>query len=538
VNGLLLCLERRIRGHSVSKKIVIDVQHEQTRVAFLEEGELVEMQIEDNDQQRVVGNIYRGKVVNVLPGMQAAFVDIGLERNAFLYVGDINTDRSVFEFADNGNRLDNQNDCCPSIRDLLKAGQEITVQVQKEPIGTKGAKVTTHVTLPGRYMVLMPTMNYVGVSRRIEEEKERQRLKQVAESMKPETMGLIVRTAALEKDHSDIYPDVEFLVRLWNKIKDRESRGGRTPRLLHKDESIIYRTVRDLFTGDVTKLIINDKNQYHKIREWVDFIAPKLKNCVEYFEPTHSIFQVYGIEEKIEKIIQKKVWLKNGGHIIIEPTEALTAIDVNTGKYVGRVNLEDTVLNTNLEAAEEIARQIRLRDLGGIIIIDFIDMELEEHRQQVVEVLKAALKRDRTKTNVLGFTDLGLVEMTRKKVRNRLSQSLLKPCPYCSGTGKVYSESLVLTKLERELESITQGNRLPGVLAEIHPAVARLWIDEDGRSLEILEGALNTKILIRTNKSLHIEDFNLMPLHTYKDAEKLLIEDDSIYTTEFPFISP
>jgi len=521
----------------VSKKIVIDVQHEQTRVAFLEEGDLVEMHIEYNDQQRVVGNIYRGRVVNVLPGMQAAFVDIGLERNAFLYVGDINTDRSVFEFADNNNKMDSQGDNIPSIRDILKAGQEITVQVQKEPIGTKGAKVTTHVTLPGRYMVLMPTMNYVGVSRRIEDEKERQRLKEVAESMKPETMGIIVRTAALEKDYSDIQPDVEFLVRLWNKIKDREIRGGRTPRLLHKDESIIYRTVRDLFTGDVSKLIINDINQYYKIREWASFISPKLKDCVEYFETTGSIFQAYGIEEKIEKIIQKKVWLKNGGYIIIEPTEALTAIDVNTGKYVGKVNLEDTVLNTNLEAAEEIARQIRLRDLGGIIIIDFIDMELEEHRQQVVEVLKAALKRDRTKTNVLGFTELGLVEMTRKKVRDRLSQSLLNPCPYCSGTGKVYSESLVLGKLERELESVTQANRYFGVLAEIHPAVARLWMEDDGRGLEILEGALNCKILIRTNKSMHVEEFHLTPLQTYKEAEKLLLEDDSIYTTEFAYLS-
>jgi ribonuclease G len=520
----------------VSKRIIIDVQHEQIRVAFLEKGELVEIHIEDNDQQRVAGNIYRGRVVNVLPGMQAAFVDIGLEKNAFLYVGDINTDKSVFEFADSSNRVE-EGLCNPSIRDLLKVGQEITVQVQKEPIGTKGAKVTTHITLPGRYMVLMPTVNYVGVSRRIEDEEERQQLKKAAERIKPENMGLIVRTAALEKDSSDFEPDVEFLVRLWNKIKDRERRRGRVPRLLHKDESIIYRTVRDLFTGDVDKLIINEKNQYYKILEWVDFISPNLKSCVEYYESNRSIFELYGIEDKIEKIIQKKVWLKNGGHIIIEPTEALTAIDVNTGKYVGGVNLEDTVLNTNLEAAEEIARQIRLRDLGGIIIIDFIDMEMEEHRQQVVEVLKAALKRDRTKTNVLGFTDLGLVEMTRKKVRDRLSQSLLRPCPYCSGTGKVYSENLVLSKLERELERLTQNNSLFGILVEVHPAVGRLWMEEDGRGLEILEGALNCKILLRADNSLHVEDFQLTPVQTLREAERLLKEDDSIYASDFVFIS-
>jgi len=419
----------------VSKEIIIDVQQEQTRVAFLEESELVELHIEDNEQQRIAGNIYRGRVVNVLPGMQAAFVDIGLEKNAFLYAGDINTDKAVFEFNGNDSNKIADNLCGPSIKDLLKEGQEITVQVQKEPIGTKGAKVTTHITLPGRYTVLMPTVNYVGVSRRIEDEKERQRLKEVAECVKPDAMGLIVRTAAMDKDTSDFKSDVEFLIKLWNKIKDRESRKSRVPRLLHKDESIVYRTVRDLFTGDVDRLIVNDKNQYYKIREWVKFIAPNLINFVEYFESDRNIFQVYGIEEKIEKIVQKKVWLRNGGYIIIEPTEALTAIDVNTGKYVGEDNLEDTVLNTNMEAAREIARQIRLRDLGGIIVIDFIDMELEEHRQKVLEVLKEALKRDRTKTNVLGFTELGLLEMTRKKVRDQLAQALQKPCPYCGGTG-------------------------------------------------------------------------------------------------------
>jgi ribonuclease G len=519
----------------VSKQIIIDVQQEQIRVAFLEEGDLVEMHIEDYNQQRVVGNIYRGRVANVLPGMQAAFVDIGLEKNAFLYVGDINTDKTVFEFAGSSSRVE-EGLRSPSIRDLLKEGQELTVQVLKEPIGTKGARVTTHITLPGRYMVLMPTVNYIGVSRRIEDEAERQRLKEITEGIKPETMGIIVRTEAQRKDRSDFLPDVEFLVRLWEKIKERERRGrGRIPRLLHKDESIIYRIIRDLFTGDVKKLIINDGNEYQKILEWVNFISPGMKDRIEYFQSNRSIFEAYGIEDKIEKIIQKKVWLKNGAHIIIESTEALTAIDVNTGKYVGGVSLEETVLSTNLEAAEEIARQIRLRDLSGIIIIDFIDMEAEEHRQRVLEVLKSALKRDRTKTNVLGFTGLGLVEMTRKKVRNRLSQSLLKPCPYCSGTGKVYSENMILAKLERELERVTQDGDLYGVLVEIHPAVAKLWLEEDGRGLEALEGALSCKILLRTNRSLHLEEPNLLPIRTREEAKDLLQETDSIYTMGYKF---
>jgi len=516
----------------VSKRIIIDVHHEQVRVALMEEDELAEIYIEDTDHQRIAGNIYRGRVVNVLPGMQAAFVDIGLEKNAFLYVGDIRTDKAVFEFAGSSPRLE-EGLRSPSIRDLLREGQELTVQVLKDPIGTKGARVTTHITLPGRYMVLMPTVNYIGVSRRIEDEEERQRLKEITEQIKPESMGLIVRTAAQEKERNDFKPDVDFLVRLWEKIKKRELKG-RVPRLLHKDESLIYRIVRDLFTKDVARLIINDWDEYNKIVEWTELISPVLKKRVEYFEPDGSIFEVNGIEAKIEKAIQKKVWLKNGGHIIIEPTEALTVIDVNTGRYVGSVNLEDTVLNTNLEAAEEIARQIRLRDIGGIIVIDFIDMDNEDHRRQVLDVLKAALKRDRTKTNVLGFTGLGLVEMTRKKVHNRLTHTLLKPCPSCSGTGKVYSESMVLAKLEKELERMTQGRGLYGVLVEIHPAVAKLWMEEDGRGLEIMEGALGSRILLRTNHALHVEDANLMPLQTYEEALDILQKlDDTVYTTGF-----
>ena len=441
--------------HQVSKKIIIDIHHEQTRVAFLENDDLVELYIEGGENQRVVGNIYRGKVANVLPGMQASFVDIGLEKNAFLYVGDINTDKAVFEFAGSKNvveeRLKNL-----SIRDILKEGQELTVQVLKEPIGTKGARVTTNITLPGRYMVLMPTVNYVGVSRRIENENERQRLKGIAEKIKPETMGLIVRTAAIDKNSEDFVPDVDFLIKLWAKIKEREQKG-KVPRLLHKDESIIYRTVRDLFTRDIDKLIINDSDEYNKILDWIELLSPSYREKVEYFEPNRNIFEHYAIEGKIEKIIQKKIWLKNGGYIIIDPTEALTVVDVNTGKFVGGTNLEDTVLKTNLEAAEEIARQIRLRDIGGIIVIDFIDMEIPENRQHVIDILKTALKRDRTKTNVLGFTGLGLVEMTRKKVRERLTAFLLKPCPYCNGTGKVYSEAMMLAKVEKDYTIYSTG---------------------------------------------------------------------------------
>ena len=383
----------------MSRKILIDVRPEQIRVALLEKDDLAEIYVESAEHRRIAGNIYRGKVKNVLPGMQAAFVDIGEGKNAFLYTGDIHTDKEP----------------CPPIQELLKTGQELTVQVAKEPVGTKGARITTQITLPGKYLVLMPAVNTVGISRRIEDETERQRLKSIAQAMKPESMGLIVRTAAFEKNAEDFATELNFLTNLWAKIEKGE-RKGKVPRPLHREESILYRTVRDLFTGDVDQLIVNGWEEYGKVLEWTDFLSPFLRERVQYFEPKRSLFATFEIEKQIERAVQRKIRLKSGGSLVMDPTEALTVIDVNTDKYVGRVNLEDTVFHTNLEAAEEIARQIRLRDIGGIIVIDFIDMEVGENRMQVLETLKTALKRDRAKTNVVGFTGLGLVEMTRKKI--------------------------------------------------------------------------------------------------------------------------
>ncbi|HZK33891.1 MAG TPA: Rne/Rng family ribonuclease [Bacillota bacterium] len=403
----------------MDRKIIIDYEKIQTRVAVLEDGELAELYIEDSQNQRTVGNIYRGRVLNILPGMQAAFVDIGLEKNAFLYIDDV----------DNAENR--------PIEEVLREGQEITVQVDKEAIGSKGARVTTNITLPGKYAVLIPMANYIGVSKRIVGEEERKRLKSLAQEIRPEDMGLILRTAASDKGAEAFKREVDILMGLWKELKVQEVKG-QVPRPLHRDESLVYRTFRDLFTQDVEKFVVNDLDQYHRVLSWVDKIGPSSKNRVEYFDPSREIFVQFRIEDKIEAAIQRKVWLKSGGYLIIEPTEALTVIDVNTGKYVGRIDLEDTVLKTNLEAAEQIAAQIRLRDIGGIIVIDFIDMETDKHRQAVLKAFKQALKRDRTKTNVLGFTGLGLVEMTRKKARVRLSASLLKPCPHCGGIGRIY----------------------------------------------------------------------------------------------------
>ncbi|MBM7583074.1 ribonuclease G [Caldicoprobacter guelmensis] len=506
---------KRMMG--VGKQIVVDIRYDQTRVAVLEDGDLVEFYMEDDEKQGLVGNIYRGRVVNVLPGMHAAFVDIGLEKNAFLYAGDINIDNTVFDFKDKSNGKEVKN---ISLRDIVREGQEITVQILKEPMGTKGARVTTHITLPGRYVVLMPTLNYVGVSRRIEDEEERQRLRKVAEAIKPQNMGVIVRTAAKGKQAEDLMPDIEVLCKLWEGIREREKQGE-VPRLLHKDESLLYRTVRDIFSADVDRLVINDYHHYQKVVELVKVVSPSLVDRVEYFDAQRNLFEIYGIEAKIEKAIQKKVWLKSGGYIVIDVTEALTVIDVNTGKFVGNASLEDTAFKTNLEAAEEIAHQIRLRDIGGIIIIDFIDMEEDEHKKKVLEVLEQALKKDRTRTNLVGLTGLGLVELTRKKVRPRLSTAFLKPCPYCNGTGRVYSESTVIAKIEKELEKLFSVNEAWGALVEVHPSVANAWM-EDKQALEQLETTLKKKICIRADESIHVEDSRIKLLKGPGDLEKVV----------------
>ncbi|HHV99911.1 MAG TPA: Rne/Rng family ribonuclease [Clostridiaceae bacterium] len=411
-------------------EIIVDVGPNETRVALLEDGELVELHIEKNSSERFVGNIYRGKVKDVLPGMQAAFIDIGYERNAFLYVTDA---ISQSEYSDNENeKLKGKN---LNVCDVLKPGQEITVQVIKEPIGTKGPRVTTHITLPGRYMVLLPNANYTGVSRRIENEDERVRLKKIADSLKPEGKGLIVRTAAEGKETEDFLKDLDYLTKLWETTKKKEYKGH-VPRCIYQEYNIVERTVRDLFTQDISKFVINDVQQYERVLELLDLISPSLKARVKYFSKDYQIFEYYQIESQILRAMSRKVWLKSGGYIIIDKTEALTVIDVNTGKFTGRHSLEDTVVKTNIEAAAEIAKQLRLRDIGGIIIIDFIDMHESEHQKMVMDSLIQSLKKDRTKTTVVGMTGLGLIEMTRKKVRSELSTIMSDDCPYCGGTGK------------------------------------------------------------------------------------------------------
>lgn len=444
----------------MSNELIVDIGAGENRVALLEDGDLSEIYIERPDMERMIGNIYRGKVSSVLPGMQAAFIDIGFEKNAFLYVGDVMARKDYSEedyenghidngYEENGNEekacnTTNGSKRC-NIGDLLSPGQELTVQVTKEPIGSKGPRVTTNITLPGRYLVLLPGADYVGVSRRIENEGERTKLKQIAEELKPKEMGLIIRTVSEGNDGKDFVEDLEFLLKLWDRILLSEQ-SGPVPRCIHKDFSLVYRAVRDLFTEDIDKFIINDKDQYIKVLELADMLSPSLKRRVKYFSSDCDISEHYQLDARIRKALSRKVWLKCGGYLVIDRTEALTVIDVNTGKFVGARNLEDTVLKTNIEAAGEIAKQLRLRDIGGIIIIDFIDMNEQEHQQMVLDALKQALKKDRTKTIVVGMTGLGLIEMTRKKVKQELSTVLHVACPYCEGTGNVLPSGEVMSE--------------------------------------------------------------------------------------------
>ena len=488
----------------MSIQILADVGVNETRVAIMEEKELAEIYFERHSTQRLVGNIYRGRVASVLPGMQAAFVDIGYEKNAFLYVGDAVVKKDFSdEFEDKHNYTKDYN-----IEELLRVGQEITVQVVKEPIGTKGPRVTANITLPGRQLVLLPNADYIGISRRIEEEEERQKLKKIVEKIKPKNMGLIVRTASEGRRSEDFSNDVGFLTKIWDKIKQKE-RSGPVPRCIHKDLNLVYRTVRDLFTWEVDKFIINDRGEYNKVLDLVDMISPSLKLRVEYSSKNNNIFEKYDVEAKIDKATAKKVWLKCGGYLIIDKTEALSVIDVNTGKYVGVNNLEDTVLRTNVEAAKEIAKQLRLRDIGGIIIIDFIDMHESEHQKMILETLKSALKKDRTKTTVVGMTGLGLIEMTRKKIRQGLDSVMHIDCIYCDGMGKILAPETVARNVEKEITDYFNTTIANALLVELHPDVASVFEADEGESVARIEKMYMKKIKIKPSNEVKYEELKI-----------------------------
>lgn len=496
----------------MNKEILVDANGFSTRVAVVEDGAPVELYVEQEGAQRLVGNIYNGKVQNVLPGMQAAFIDIGLERNAFLYAGDIVMPDDADEEIEREKIRSMR-----SIRDMLKPGQTIMVQVAKDPVGTKGARVTTHITLAGRSLVLMPTMDYVGVSRRIDKEEERTRLRRILTDIKPDNMGVIVRTASAGKSREAFVEDLESLKLLYEDIQKR-ARKQKVPSLLHAEQSLLFRTVRDLLMRDVDRVFVNDAGALERLREIADVMAPKLKPRI-LLKQSEALFDRYDTEGKIDKALARKVWIKNGSYIIIDRTEALTCIDVNTGKFVGKDNLEKTITATNCEAAREIARQLRLRDIGGIIIIDFIDMERESNRSMVLNTLKTALKDDHTRSHVFGFTHLGLVEMTRKKTGRSLGDTLQTLCPYCAGDAHVLSPESVMAKVRKQTLQVLKGSENKRMLIEVHPDVLRAMEQAEKEHGSVFPPEAGGTYYVRTNDALHIEKYSVRPLAERRVAE-------------------
>ncbi|NLK52012.1 MAG: Rne/Rng family ribonuclease [Syntrophomonadaceae bacterium] len=507
------------------KEILVQVIGEETQVAVMEDHQLVEIYMERSSEQRLVGNIYKGRIENVLPGMQAAFVNIGLEKNAFLYVEDVAGSRK-FKDGEEGRNLvsGNLNVHGPHqhqpIEELVREGQEILVQVVKEPIGTKGARVTTHITLPGRHLVLMPTMDYIGISRRIEQEEERERLRNLAETVKILGMGFIVRTVAEGVSEETLRHEVHVLEKQWKKILSR-SQYAAPCSLIHRDLGLVQRILRDLFSEEVDRLIVNSRWVYDKILDALELDGEQtsLRQRLSY-EPI-DLFEYFGIEPEIEKALKRKVWLKSGGYLVIDQMEALTAIDVNTGKYVGSINLADTVLKTNLEAAAEIARQLRLRNIGGIIIIDFIDMESVSDQSRVLTVLEEELKKDKTRAKILGLTQLGLVEMTRKKVQQGLDSMLQRACPYCEGKGKVLSEETVSLRAQKRLLSLATRSDAPAFLLEAHPSVASILIGAGGNHLRQLEQQAGKQFIIKGRDNFHLEHVEIKSLYGQQEIEDL-----------------
>jgi ribonuclease G len=505
-------------------ELIINSRPHEVRVALVENGVVLELHIERKTGQELTGNIYRGRVVRVLPGMQAAFVDIGFDRTAFLYVSDVHKDfvgleQMMFHSSVNdANPLSREQDELKpnpltgmvfNIEDLLHEGEDIMVQVAKEPIGTKGARLTSHISLPGRHLVLMPTVNHIGVSRRIEDTEERERLRNIIAELRPGEFGFIARTVSEGADRDKLKSEMDFLLKLWTNIKERMAKLT-NPGLLHSDLNVSLRSVRDLFTREVDRLIIDSEEEHKNIMEFIDTFAPRLKYSVELYNGVDPIFDTYGVEMEISRALEKKIWLKSGGYIVIEQTEAMTAIDVNTGSYVGTRNVEETILKTNLEAVKEIAYQLRLRNIGGLIVIDFIDMEKKPNQDRVFMTLKDALTKDKAKTYVLRMSELGLIEMTRKRTKENLNRLMSEPCSYCEGRGTLKSKKTICFEIFRDLER-EAGSSMEGanIFVRVNPQIDHVLKDEEQQSIVDMEKRINRPIIIIAKEEFHLEQYEI-----------------------------
>ena len=558
----------------MNKEMIISSGDHDTRVAILEDDQVVEVFIERERSRGVVGNIYKGRVSKVLPGMQSSFIEIGLERDAFLYVSEVVNTIEEFDRLESGEDEDEEDDERvtdsspalavagasavadpdalpaadaagpavqnggargerrgrgparderdrdkpePKIEDLLKEGQEILVQVVKEPLGTKGARLTSHVTMPGRFLVFMPTVDHVGVSRKIESREERSRLRGIVKSFREQhgfIGGVIIRTAASGRSEEDIVSDLSWFHQIWTEIRQKMEMR-RAPAVLFQEQSLVVKLLRDLLTDDYTAIRIDDDQEHRRVMALVERIMPSLLPRVKLYTKEFPIFEEYGIQAEIDKALRPKVWLKSGGYLVINPTEALVAIDVNTGRYVGKKSsgrLEDTIVKTNLEAVKEIVRQIRLRDLGGIIVLDLIDMEEKKNRQRVFQEVEKELRKDRSPSKALQVSDFGLVIVTRKRVKQSLERQLTEPCPYCSGSGSIKSSATICFEILTELKKVGQDLDGQGVLLRVNPDIARALKEEESAVLRELQQVLGRPVTIRPDAHLHHEQFDVMAI--------------------------
>lgn len=484
------------------KDVLVDVGISEVRLAVLENGDAVEIYYEKNSKQNLIGNIYRGKVERVLSGMQSAFVDIGLEKNAFLYVKDV----VPISYSDDGDIMISENGM-PDISELLSMGQEISVQVIKEATGGKGARVTTRLSIPGRYSVLIPHGGVIGISKKIEDIEERKRLKHIAMLIKPENAGVIMRTAAENVSREQLIEDIQGLASIFQGISKKEQKGN-VPRLMHAEPGIIDHAVREHLKADTHRFLLNDRAEYEKVLAHLDVVAPGLKMKVEYFSKGYDMFEYYHVESALMEALSRKVWLKSGAYIVFDYTEAMTVIDVNSGKCVGKIDLEETALKINLEAVRTIARQIRLRDLSGIIIADFIDMQKKEHRDKVVHALREAVKDDKTPTSVVGMTGLGLIEITRKKIRQPLYKSFTVDCRACKGAGYRISPITIARRIEKRIAAHMADACSGYVEAYVHPEILKILEGSEGENIEKLKSLYKCNLKLIASNDTDYEEVN------------------------------
>ncbi len=506
----------------MSAELLVNVAPFETRIARVEDGLAEELYIERENERGLKGNVYKGKVQRVLPGIQAAFVDIGMEKAGFLYAGDIAAPESRDSEMAAAKEVENapedsaeahvdeesQRRTIPPISTLLKEGQEILVQVSKDPIASKGPRLTSLLSLAGRYLVFLPTVDHVGIARRLEDGDERERLLRIGNEIKPEGGGLIIRTVAEGRSENELKKDLDFLVRLWRDVEKR-SKHAAPGSMIYTDLNLYLRVMRDYVDDEVTKIHVDSKEAYQSMKRFAKNFMPEVAKRLYYYPGERPIFDVYGVEEEINRALERNIPLRSGGHIVIDQTEALVAIDVNSGSFVASRSMEETGFKTNLEAVREIVHQLRLRNLGGIIVVDFIDMQEEENKARLIEVLEDALKRDKSKTNIAHFSSLGLVEMTRKRTRDSLGRVLQENCERCHATGHVKSLTTICYQLFREIVAEAKAYPCEKLMVIAHPSLIDLMLGEEGEDVQALEQFLGKEISFKSDSNLSPEHYEI-----------------------------